>query len=731
MKIYINQASGAILKIENEEPIVTGNNYADKIKIYYNANPATLYFYPTITLLKPNNRKVGPIQFDTATPSYPQTYIDSDSNDWWYYEFTLSSVAGLIDITGKCQVTITTNYYSGNNITSQRNVNIQLNVFHAVTNTDNDILILGESPDDIVASMYTIVQSLQTSVGSLSNSKFDKSNIGLVQLYSSSGTLTTAQYAEVNKPYCIITLGDEVDYKDYYDTGYFYFTTQTMYAFNSSTKVIKQLKSQLKIDENTKAYTYSIVDQEWYNKTKVSDDLDTKADRNNTDQTIVAGNVKATVAFLGDLDGDYWKFIGDTLKLMNSSHYIETESGNAHICFDNDEIDISADHIIQLISNILVRGGDFEFEVDETVSSSGNNGGIIELGGGGSNTTTPVTIFKLDKANKAVIINCGDFDVVFSRASSQVTFGSMGVLNQEMFVLTNDSTSITPINFILKGNYGEFGLTNNHITFNGSNANLPANTYIGGISEGYEVVPKAWIDYYKIDKSAIYNGLDKTTEGYVLDARAGKALKDSLDTLYNYVGFATGDDSDTAINKLREVFQFLAGALDNQNIIDLLGLKADKSDFGYIELSNISGTLTDAQYAEAQKKYCLISYNNHIYYKYADNTTYINFVDFVNIITFVSYIEVKHDGFSITKENKSYVKTGKDITFYGKDKTDELLAAKQDVISSNNKLSSDLITDENKTNKFVTTGEKATWNAKQNDIDLSIVDGCLCVTFSE
>lgn len=46
------------------------------------------------------------------------------------------------------------------------------------------------------------------------------------------------------------------------------------------------------------------------------------------------------------------------------------------------------------------------------------------------------------------------------------------------------------------------------------------------------------------------------------------------------------------------------------------------------------------------------------------------------------------------------------------DKTE--LSSKQDTITSNNKLSSDLIDDTNKTNKFVTSQEKTTWNAKSD-----------------
>ena len=50
------------------------------------------------------------------------------------------------------------------------------------------------------------------------------------------------------------------------------------------------------------------------------------------------------------------------------------------------------------------------------------------------------------------------------------------------------------------------------------------------------------------------------------------------------------------------------------------------------------------------------------------------------------------------------------------------ISGKQDKIDSTHKLSSDLVDDTNKTNKFVTSSEKSTWNGKQNAIsDLSTI----------
>lgn len=51
---------------------------------------------------------------------------------------------------------------------------------------------------------------------------------------------------------------------------------------------------------------------------------------------------------------------------------------------------------------------------------------------------------------------------------------------------------------------------------------------------------------------------------------------------------------------------------------------------------------------------------------------------------------------------------------YTKTETNRLLADKQSIINSQNKLSADLVDDTNSTHKFVTAAEKQTWNGKQD-----------------
>ena len=59
------------------------------------------------------------------------------------------------------------------------------------------------------------------------------------------------------------------------------------------------------------------------------------------------------------------------------------------------------------------------------------------------------------------------------------------------------------------------------------------------------------------------------------------------------------------------------------------------------------------------------------------------------------------------------------------------LSAYQPLIDSSHKLSADLVDDTNTNHKFVSSSEKSTWNAKQNDVCLSVVDGKLCISYEE
>ena len=172
MKIYIKLSDYSILKIEKEYPALVGDNYVDTIKLMFDTNPSTAKFYPTLNIQKPTGQKIGSIAFDTATPSFPHTITDDDSNTWYEYDFTLDTTSRKLGVSGSYQATAVINLYNDSEIIiGQRGVNFNFNVLNAVTNQDNSILILGEDAYDVVADLYELMQSLQTSVGSLSNSK--------------------------------------------------------------------------------------------------------------------------------------------------------------------------------------------------------------------------------------------------------------------------------------------------------------------------------------------------------------------------------------------------------------------------------------------------------------------------------------------------------------------------------------------------------------------------------
>lgn len=219
MKIFIDTTKWVKVKEENELPVLVGDNYTDVIGIYYNTNPATNHFYPTLNILKPNGRKIGSLMYDTGD-TYPQTYTDADSNTWYYFEFTLSAADNILDISGKFNVTITTNYYnsSTNVITSQKNVNTILNVINAVSNDDNNIWIFGENTDDVIMNFKTAITSLQNLVTGLESTKADLTNNDQTIV---AGQLTANNYVYTNvaKATKFTNISSSVPAKLIYDDG--------------------------------------------------------------------------------------------------------------------------------------------------------------------------------------------------------------------------------------------------------------------------------------------------------------------------------------------------------------------------------------------------------------------------------------------------------------------------------------------------------------------------------
>lgn len=82
-----------------------------------------------------------------------------------------------------------------------------------------------------------------------------------------------------------------------------------------------------------------------------------------------------------------------------------------------------------------------------------------------------------------------------------------------------------------------------------------------------------------------------------------------------------------------------------------------------------------------------------------------------NAISYYRWVIVNHVG--------SWEYVGSEGPYYTKSETDTLLNAKQNTITTTNKLQSDLVDDTNQTNLFVTSEEKTSWNNKLDQSDLT------------
>jgi len=124
--------------------------------------------------------------------------------------------------------------------------------------------------------------------------------------------------------------------------------------------------------------------------------------------------------------------------------------------------------------------------------------------------------------------------------------------------------------------------------------------------------------------------------------------------------------------------------------IDVYTDKAvSKSQIGYVELSGTSGTLTDEQYAEALKPYCVIKLDNAYWlYKISNDDNY--FIEFALVDTLNSgdYVMTNKIKCEITHSNKAYVITNSSGSAYNTTKIDTLLSAKENLSNKVTSISS-------------------------------------------
>lgn len=152
MKIFIDTIKWVILKEEKESPFFEGENFASKLRIYVNDNGDS---YPTLSLLKANGRKRGPFNYDAS--GYGTEVVEGI--EWNYYDFTLSTINGALDVPGQLLMTCIINTNG-----SQRAFNFTNNVVKTAIDADSGIIVYGDDPTDIINDIGKNLDTYQKSV---------------------------------------------------------------------------------------------------------------------------------------------------------------------------------------------------------------------------------------------------------------------------------------------------------------------------------------------------------------------------------------------------------------------------------------------------------------------------------------------------------------------------------------------------------------------------------------
>ena len=217
----------------------------------------------------------------------------------------------------------------------------------------------------------------------------------------------------------------------------------------------------------------------------------------------------------------------------------------------------------------------------------------------------------------------------------------------------------------------------------------------------------------KIDKTSIEDSTNSNDPAKVLSAKQGNILQGEIDAINALIGSAAASDSDSVINRIKDIYAFLAGESDDATLLQLLNAKMSFTDLqtGYVNLSGMP-LAASVGYALDIRVSSLENAETGIEANEAERTE-----------TFAEWTET----------------FGGWETEFGT--WEDEIDGKQDAITSSNKLASDLVDDTNQTNKFVSASEKAQITTNQNNIaslqnnfnalGLSVVNGCLCMTWEE
>ncbi|MCM1556867.1 MAG: hypothetical protein NC087_04960 [Anaeroplasma bactoclasticum] len=176
MKVYINCDSLSIIKIEREKPFYQGSNFVDRIRILL--DNTTEAYGPTLMFRLPTGRKVGPL-YPIGIDAGLTRLISEESKTWYYYDFIISSEAGLLAYPGQLEVSVVLNYYNtGGTIIKQAVVGTVVNeVVKTTVYGEGNIIVVGEDPEVILNNLNLTIANLadrQSSVEAVWSNQISK-----------------------------------------------------------------------------------------------------------------------------------------------------------------------------------------------------------------------------------------------------------------------------------------------------------------------------------------------------------------------------------------------------------------------------------------------------------------------------------------------------------------------------------------------------------------------------
>lgn len=198
---------------------------------------------------------------------------------------------------------------------------------------------------------------------------------------------------------------------------------------------------------------------------------------------------------------------------------------------------------------------------------------------------------------------------------------------------------------------------------------------------------------HSVTKSQV--GLGNVTNNQQVKGLASGTTEDNIVT-FGIDGYSVKDSGKTFTTSIRDISNATDTVIPTEKATrTALDLKVDKTQIGYFELTTTSGTLTDAQFAEAQKDYCILFHNTEVFYKFQDNQNEISFIKPINpgLSLGTSYTMLK-EVFVVNKSTKNYEHNGSIISFY-------------DTTQANNKLALKLATNQVTNVETTTTTSKA------------------------